>query len=188
MKHFLFVVTLVALVGGAVVSQAQIEPQSSLVNTMVYYTYAQPSEGDETLKGAGLGLMWEQVTWDRQMSIGFGAGYSSSWFDRSSDQFSYYRLPMMAMFKALFGPPKYTGYIGAGLGASIDRLEISSEDGTTRTKTDSPFSIAVPLGIYIAPNPKVGFNFNVTWQWSDSQYLANGSFWMFGFGITFIND
>ena len=188
MKLFSIVVVTVAIAGGATVSHAQVEPQSSLVSTMIFYTYAQPQEGDETLKGAGLGLMWEQVTWDRQMSIGFGASYSSSWFDRASDQFSYYRLPMYAMFKFLFGSPTYTGYIGAGLGASIDRIEVTGDDGIQQSKTQAPFSVAVPLGIFIAPNPKVGFNFNVTWSWSDSNFLENGSFWAFGFGVTFIND
>ena len=42
MKRLLVVVVLVAIAGGATVSHAQIEPQSSLVSTMIFYTYAQP--------------------------------------------------------------------------------------------------------------------------------------------------
>jgi len=166
---------------------AQIDPQTSIVTANVGYSYATWANGGETLNGAGFSLLWEQVTWDRQMSIGFGGGYNSSWFDRSSDQFSYQRLPFYAMFKGLFGPPKYTGYLGLGLGATIDRIEITSPGDVTEQRTASAFSILVPLGIYIAPNPKVGFNINISYMYANTDYLENDSFFIFGFGISFLN-
>jgi len=186
MKKWFMILVLVTIAGWTASSHAQIDPQSTLLVTSAAYTYAQPENFDESLKGAGFFIMWEQVTWDRQMSIGFGGGYSTSWFDRASDNFSFRRIPFYAMFKGLFGPPKYTGYIGVGLGASIDRLEVSGEDGVEREKHQAPFSVAVPLGMYLVPNPKVGFNFNVSWSYTNTDFLKNGSFWAFGFGVVFL--
>jgi hypothetical protein len=179
---------LAASIALASTAYAQIEQQTAIVNTSVCYTYAKWADGGETLDGAGFGIMWEQVTWDRQLSIGFGGGYNSSWFDRASDQFSFRRLPFYATFKGLFGPPKYTGYLGLGLGATIDRVEITGPGGTTNENTESAFSILVPLGIFIAPNPKVGFNFSVSYMYSNTDYLENKSFFIFAFGISFLSQ
>jgi len=121
------------------------------------------------------------------MSIGFGGGYYSSWFDRSSDQFSYNRLPFFATFKGLFGPPNYTGYLGVGVGATIDRLEVTGNAGIEERRTEANFALLVPLGIYIAPNPKVGFNFNISYMYSNTHMLQNNSFFAFCFGIVFLH-
>jgi hypothetical protein len=186
MKKRLAALCVMALLAWSATADAQVEQNTSLLLTNVAYTYAQWANGGETLNGAGFALVWEQVTWDRQMSIGFGGGYNSSWFNRADDNFSYKRLPFYAMFKGLFGPPKYTGYLGVGLGATIDRVEINRRDGTPERHDEAAFSILVPLGIYMAPNPKVGFNLNVSYMYSNTDYLKNKSFFIFGFGIVFL--
>jgi hypothetical protein len=186
MKRWTVVICLLASLGWAATSHAQLEPQSTMLITTAAYTYAEPQNFDQSLKGAGFSIAWEQVTWDRQMSIGFGGGYGVSWFDRSNDRFSFRRMPFYALFKGLFGPPKYTGYVGVGLGASLDRLEFNADDGTQRSEESAPFSLMVPVGMYLVPNPKVGFNFNVSWSYSNTDFLKNGSFWAFGFGVLFL--
>jgi len=186
MRRLFLVISFLMVVGWAASSHAQIEPQSTLLVTSVSYTYAQPENFDESLNGAGFSLVWEQVTWDRQMSIGFGGGYFASWFDRSVDRASFSRIPFYAIFKGLFGPPKYTGYIGIGLGATVDRLEVTDEDGIEQRRTQAPFSILVPVGVYLVPNPKVGFNFSASWSYSNTDFLKNNSYWAFTFGVLFL--
>lgn len=186
MKRLIPVIGILVIVGSAVTSEAQLDPNTGMVITSGAYTYAQPNDFDESLNGAGFFISWEQVTWDRNMSIGFGGGYGTSWFDRSSDRFSFRRMPFYALFKGLFGPPKYTGYIGVGLGASIDRLEVSGDDGIEQRRDSAQFSLLVPAGMYLVPNPKVGFNFNVSWSYSNTDFLKNGSFWAFAFGVVFV--
>jgi hypothetical protein len=186
MKRWTIVLCLLAVTGWAASSHAQLDPQSTVLLTTASYTYAQSQEFEQDLKGAGFSIVWEQVTWDRQMSIGFGGGYGVSWFDRSDDRFSFRRMPFYAVFKGLFGPPKYTGYVGVGLGASIDRLEVTGDDGVEKRKDSAPFSVLVPVGMYLVPNPKVGFNFNLSWSYSNTDFLKNGSFWAFGFGVLFL--
>lgn len=188
MKRWCWVMAFIVLAGWSATLQAQITPNTGMLLTNISYTYAQPQNFDESLKGAAFSLIWEQVTWDRQMSIGFGGGYGSSWFDRSDDQYSFTRIPFYAIFKGLFGPPQYTGYIGVGLGASIDRLEVTGSNGVERRETSAPFSFIVPLGIYIVPNPKVGFNFSASYTWSNTDFLNNGSFWAGTFGLVFLLD
>jgi hypothetical protein len=186
MKRLLAAVCVIASLVWSASAEAQVEAGSSLLLTNVAYTYAKWGDGGETLNGAGFALVWEQVTWDRNMSIGFGGGYNSSWFDRASDNFSFKRLPIYATFKGLFGPPDFTGYLGVGIGAAIDRVEINRSSGTTTRRDAAAFSLMVPLGIYIVPNPKVGFNFNVSYMYSNTDYLKNESFFAFGFGIVFL--
>jgi len=186
MKRLFVVACVTVLVGLAGSAGAQVQEHTSMVLTTIGYTYAQTENYDQDLKGAGFSIVWEQVTWDRQMSIGFGGGYSSSWFDRASDNFSFSRLPFYATFKGLFGPPEYTGYLGVGIGATIDRIEVTGDDGIEERRTEAPFSFIVPLGIYLAPNPKVGFNFNVTYQFSNTDLLKNNSMLIFGFGVMFL--
>lgn len=186
MKKWFMILVLITTAGWPAWSPAQIDAQSTMLITSAAYTYAQPQNFDESLKGAGFSIIWEQVTWDRQMSIGFGGGYGASWFDRADDHYSFQRMPFYALFKGLFGPPKYTGYVGVGLGASIDRLEFTGENGVEQRKTQAPFSLLVPVGLYLAPNPKVGFNFSVSWAYSNTDFLKNGSFWAFSFGVLFL--
>jgi hypothetical protein len=95
-------------------------------------------------------------------------------------------MPFYALFKGLFGPPKYTGYIGVGLGATIDRLEVNGDDDEGRRRDSAQFALLVPAGVYLAPNPKVGFNFNASWSYSNTDFLENGSNWAFAFGVVFI--
>jgi hypothetical protein len=179
---------LVVLAGWSATLQAQIGPNTGMLVTSISYTYAKSENFDESLKGAAFSLVWEQVTWDRQMSIGFGGAYSSSWFERSVNQYSFTRIPFYAIFKGLFGPPNYQGYLGVGLGASIDRLEVTGENGIERRETKAPFSFIIPLGIYIVPNPKVGFNFSASYTWSNTDFLESGSFWAGTFGLVFLLD
>jgi hypothetical protein len=186
MRRLFLVISCLTVVGWAASSQAQLDPQSSILVTSVSYTYAQPENFDESLKGAGFSLVWEQVTWDRQMSIGFGGGYFASWFDRGDDSHSFSRIPFYAIFKGLFGPPKYTGYIGIGPGATIDRLEVTGQNGIEQRRTEAQFSLLVPVGVYLVPNPKVGFNFAASWAYSNSDFLKNNSYWAFTFGVLFL--
>jgi hypothetical protein len=167
-------------------SSAQLDPQSSFLLTNISYTYAEAEGFDESLNGAGFSLVWEQITWDRQMSIGFGGGYFASWFDRSDDNYSFSSIPFFAMFKGLFGPPKYTGYVGIGPGATITTLEVAGQQGVERKRTEAQFSILVPVGIYLVPNPKVGFNFSASWTYSNNDFIKNNSVWGFTFGVLFL--
>jgi hypothetical protein len=184
MKRWLILLCITAILVPAA-SNAQIHENSALVITNVVFTYAKAKNYGESLNGYGFSLMWEQVTWDRQMSIGFGGGYEATQFDQAADQISYRRMPFYAMFKALFGSPKYTGYIGAGLGAVISRQEISGENIDQRT-SGAGFSVAVPLGLYLAPNPKVGFNINYTFTWSDTDFFEDGIVHAISIGIVFL--
>jgi hypothetical protein len=185
MKRWLYLLCIAAILVPAAVSHAQITENSALVITNVVFTYAKDKEFDKGLNGYGLSLIWEQVTWDRKMSIGFGGAYEATQFDRATDQVSYRRMPFYAMFKGLFGSPEYTGYVGAGLGAVISRREITGDEIDER-KSGAGFSIAVPVGIYLAPNPKVGFNFNYTLTWSDTDFFDSGIVHAFSIGIVFL--
>jgi hypothetical protein len=186
MKKCLVALSVAALLGLSVTARAQVDENTTLVLTSVAYTYAKADGVDNSLKGAAFVLVWEQVTWDRQMSIGFGGSYGTSWFDRGVDRTSFRRIPFYATFKGLIGPPKYTGYIGIGVGATIDRLEVTGVDGIEMRKDEANFSLLVPLGIYLAPNPKVGFNFNVSYMWANTGTLENNSMFAFAFGVAFL--
>jgi hypothetical protein len=63
---------------------------------------------------------------------------------------------------------------------------VTGEDGVEQSRDQAPFSLMVPVGMYLVPNPKVGFNFNVSWSYSNTDFLKNGSFWAFGFGVLFL--
>ena len=188
MKWWYIATVFIILASWTATSHAQLTGSTGMLVTNVSYTYAKSKQFGETLNGAGFSLIWEQVTWDRQMSIGFGGGYGSSWFDRADDQHSFTRIPFYAIFKGLIGPPEFNGYLGVGLGATIDRIEITGPNGIESRKTQAPFSFIIPLGIYIVPNPKVGFNFSVSYTWSNTDYLENNAMWAGTFGLVFLLD
>ena len=180
-------------------AHAQMKGDATLLILNSSYGTGTTDLTENSLDAWGFSGAVEKVSWDGKYATGFALGWSS--FSAQAynpptpenpdaspnpDPGIYYidTFPAHVYGKMFFGNPKVKGYLGAGVGAYMSKVETCGDLGCVTTSTGN-FSLNAPLGVYLFTSKSVFFNANYVFNWLNDSPLKSDIAHFFNLGVGF---
>jgi len=191
MKRFILLMLILSVSVNIV--QAQHKAGSSMLLFNVGFVSVSPEYSENELTGNSFNFWYEITDFNGNLAGGVSVGYMSTSTDSvtNSGQIknkinsaSYDVIPIMFYGRYLFGPEKFRGYIGAGIGIQFSTANFYSQDVQIKA-SDSGLLIGGIIGAnyFISEKMLINANFNINWL--SNSFFQNGTASNFAIGIGF---